>query len=106
MRAIEKEFYKFTENAKDAVLESMKTLDNNAQIVWLLQMLVESDDENNSTNITLKGIDSMIKLSFTRIKKELEEQEYPEEMIEAQLDLMAMTLATSLFDAKHRVVTE
>ena len=106
MRAIEKEFKKFSENAQYAVLESMKTLDNNAQIVWLLQMLVESDDDNNSTNIVLKGIDNIIKLSFTRIKKELEEQEYPEEMIEAQLDIMAMTLASSLFDSEHRVVTE
>ena len=106
MRTIEKEFKNFLENAQFAVLESMKTLDNNAQIVWLLQMLVESDDDNNSINITLKGIDSMIKLSFTRIKRELEEQEYPAEMIEAQLDIMAMTLATSLFDSEHRVVTE
>lgn len=106
MRTIEKEFAKFSENAQYAILDSMKSLDNNEQIVWLLQMLVESDDDNNSTNIVLKGIDAMIKISFTRIKKELEEQEYPEEMIEAQLDLMAMTLATSLFDSEHRAVKE
>lgn len=96
MRSVEKEFQKFNNRAVDCISDELG-LDHAEAILWLLQLLAESHNEDSDVSIILKGTTGILRMSFTSLKKSLEEQECPKEMIQAQLDVLALSLTHLMF---------